>query len=58
MNLQLPTKLSVNSFKHSEMKEIIFEKQGAQPKLSTTERPRPGDDQILVKSLWAAMNPV
>lgn len=40
------------------MKEVVFEKLGAQPTLSETEKPKPGDDQILVKSLWTAMNPV
>ena len=40
------------------MKEVIFEKIGSQPTLGETEKPVPADDQILVKSLWTAMNPV
>ena len=40
------------------MKEVVFPQQGAEPVLSETEKPSPGADQILVKSLWMAINPV
>ena len=40
------------------MKEVIFEQLGSQPIIGEVERPSPQDDQILVKSLWTAMNPV
>jgi NADPH:quinone reductase-like Zn-dependent oxidoreductase len=41
------------------MKGVVFEKQGAEPKVvDNLEKPKPGPDQILVKSLWAAINPV
>ena len=41
------------------MKGVIFEKQGADPKVvDDLEKPKPGPDQILVKSLWTAINPV
>jgi NADPH:quinone reductase-like Zn-dependent oxidoreductase len=41
------------------MKGTVFEKQGAAPVVvGSLEKPRPGPDQVLVKSLWAAINPV
>ena len=41
------------------MKGVIFEKAGAQPKIvDDLEKPSPNSDQILVKSLWTAINPV
>ncbi|ETI23023.1 hypothetical protein G647_04819 [Cladophialophora carrionii CBS 160.54] len=41
------------------MKGVIFEKQGAEPKVvDDLEKPSPGPDQLLVKSIWTAMNPV
>lgn len=41
------------------MKGTIIEQLGAQPKvIDSLQRPRPGPDQILVKSLYLAINPV
>lgn len=41
------------------MKGVIVEKVGAEPKVvDSLDRPKPGSDQVLVKSLWTAMNPV
>jgi NADPH:quinone reductase-like Zn-dependent oxidoreductase len=40
------------------MKGVIFEKQGAEPTIAEAETPTPADDQILVKSLYTAMNPM
>lgn len=40
------------------MKGIVFESQGAQPKVGDIDVPKPGPDQILVKSIYAALNPV
>ena len=41
------------------MKGVVFEEQGAEPKVvENLEKPSPGPDQILVKSLWTAINPV
>ena len=43
----------------SNMKGVICEKQGGQLKLvDDVEKPKPGPDQLLVKSLWLAMQPV
>jgi NADPH:quinone reductase-like Zn-dependent oxidoreductase len=41
------------------MKGVIFEKQGAEPKVvDDLEKPSPGPEQLLVKSIWTAINPV
>jgi len=41
------------------MKGVIVEKVGDTPKVvETLEVPEPGEGQILVKSLYAAINPV
>ncbi|KIW10195.1 hypothetical protein PV08_11156 [Exophiala spinifera] len=41
------------------MKGVIFANQGADPKVvDTLERPKPGPDQLLVKSVFVAINPV
>jgi hypothetical protein len=41
------------------MKGVIFENQGAEPKVADDlEKPSPGPDQLLVKSIWTAINPV
>jgi len=41
------------------MKGVIFANQGAEPKVvDTLERPIPGPDQLLVKSIFVAINPV
>ncbi|KAF2167052.1 hypothetical protein M409DRAFT_54266 [Zasmidium cellare ATCC 36951] len=40
------------------MKGVVFEKQGAEPKVGNIDVPKPGPDQILAKSIYAAMNPV
>ncbi|KAH0846807.1 hypothetical protein AYO21_07366 [Fonsecaea monophora] len=41
------------------MKGVIFESAGAQPKVvETLEKPSPGPNQLLVKSIWVAINPV
>ena len=41
------------------MKGVIFESQGAKPKVvDSLEKPSPGPDQLLVKSIWTAINPV
>jgi NADPH:quinone reductase-like Zn-dependent oxidoreductase len=41
------------------MKGTVFEKQGAAPVvIDSLEKPKPGPKQVLVKSLWAAINPV
>ncbi|WPH02261.1 Hypothetical protein R9X50_00511700 [Acrodontium crateriforme] len=42
----------------SKMREVIFDQAGAEPRIGETQVPVPNDDQILVKSLWAAMNPI
>lgn len=41
------------------MKGVIFEAAGAEPKVvDTLTKPTPDPGQVLVKSLWTAMNPV
>jgi hypothetical protein len=41
------------------MKGVIFESQGADPKVvDDLEKPSPGPDQLLVKPIWSAINPV
>lgn len=40
------------------MKEVKIEKLGGELQLGEVDAPKPADDQILVKSLWTAMNPV
>lgn len=41
------------------MKGVTFADQGAEPKVvETLERPTPGPDQLLVKSIYVAINPV
>lgn len=41
------------------MKGVIFENAGAEPKVvDNLEKPKPSPDQILVKSLYTAINPV
>lgn len=41
------------------MKGIIFPSQGAEPKVvEDLKKPSPGPDQILVKSVYVAVNPV
>jgi NADPH:quinone reductase-like Zn-dependent oxidoreductase len=40
------------------MKGVVFEAQGAEPKIVESEMPKPTSNQILVKSLYAAMNPM
>ena len=41
------------------MKGVVFEKQGSGAEVvDSLERPKPESDQILVKSLWTAINPV
>ena len=41
------------------MKGVVFEKQGAEPKVvDNLEKPKPGPDQVLVKSLWTEIIPV
>jgi len=41
------------------MKGVIFEKMGDQPKVvDNLDKPKPGKGQVLVKSIWVAMNPV
>lgn len=41
------------------MKGVIIEKQGGEPVVTDKlEQPKTGPDQILVKSLYVAMNPV
>jgi NADPH:quinone reductase-like Zn-dependent oxidoreductase len=41
------------------MKGVIFEKAGAAPEVTDSlEKPKPGADQVLVKSLYTAINPV
>jgi hypothetical protein len=60
----IPTLLTSSSpprspFRTIRMKGVVFEKQGDQPKVvDYLEKPKPGPDQILVKSLWTAINPV
>ena len=41
------------------MKGVVFEEQGSEPMVvENLEKPSPSPDQILVKSLWTAINPV
>jgi NADPH:quinone reductase-like Zn-dependent oxidoreductase len=41
------------------MKGVIFEKAGAEPQVTDSlEKPKPDGDQILVKSIYTAINPV
>jgi NADPH:quinone reductase-like Zn-dependent oxidoreductase len=41
------------------MKGVIFESAGAQPKVvDNLEKPKPLPDQILVRSVYMAINPV
>ncbi|KIX93685.1 uncharacterized protein Z520_10591 [Fonsecaea multimorphosa CBS 102226] len=41
------------------MKGVIFAKVGAEPKIvEDLQKPSPGPDQLLVKSIWVAINPV
>ena len=41
------------------MKGVIFEQAGAEPKVTNRlEKPSPSTDQILVKSIYTAINPV
>ncbi|KAJ9612425.1 hypothetical protein H2200_004022 [Cladophialophora chaetospira] len=41
------------------MKGVVFANQGAEPKVvDDLEKPSPGADQLLVKSIWTAINPV
>ena len=40
------------------MKEVIIEQAGGDLKVVDGERPSPDSSQVLVKSLWTAMNPV
>jgi NADPH:quinone reductase-like Zn-dependent oxidoreductase len=41
------------------MKGVIFEQVGAEPKVvDTLPKPKPSADQILVKSIYTAINPV
>lgn len=41
------------------MKGVVFTNQGAEPKVvDTLEKPTPEPDQILVRSVYVAINPV
>lgn len=40
------------------MKAVIFSSVGAEPKVGDVPIPEPGDGQVLLKSLWAAINPI
>ena len=41
------------------MKAVAFAAAGAAPQVvDDIEKPTPSDDQVLVKSLWTAINPV
>jgi NADPH:quinone reductase-like Zn-dependent oxidoreductase len=41
------------------MKGVIFERAAAEPQVvDNLEKPKPSSDQILVKSLYTAINPV
>lgn len=41
------------------MKGVIFEKVGAEPQVvDSLDKPKPSPDQILVKSVYMAINPV
>lgn len=41
------------------MKGVVFEKAGAEPQVvDSLEKPQPSADQVLVKSLFMAINPV
>lgn len=41
------------------MKGVIFEKAGAEPQVvDSLDKPQPSPDQILVKSVYLAINPV
>jgi NADPH:quinone reductase-like Zn-dependent oxidoreductase len=41
------------------MKGVIFSGVGAAPQVvDNLTKPEPADDQVLVKSLWTAINPV
>ncbi|OAP56807.1 hypothetical protein AYL99_08919 [Fonsecaea erecta] len=41
------------------MKGVVFANAGAEPKIvDDLEKPSPGPDQLLVKSIWVAINPV
>lgn len=41
------------------MKGVVFKKQGSGPEvIDSLEKAKPEPDQVLVKSLWTAINPV
>lgn len=41
------------------MKGVVIEKAGAEPEVTDSlEKPKPSSDQILVKSIYMAINPV
>ncbi len=41
------------------MKGVVFEKAGAEPQVvDSLDKPQPSPDQILVKSVYVAINPV
>lgn len=41
------------------MKGVVFEKAGAEPQIvDNLEKPKPSPNQILVKSIYMAINPV
>ena len=41
------------------MKGVIFPNAGAEPEVvDDLEKPSPGPDQVLVRSIWTAINPV
>ncbi|EHY57342.1 hypothetical protein HRR83_002828 [Exophiala dermatitidis] len=47
------------SKQYSIMKGVVFPAVGAEPRVvDDLERPTPGTDQVLVKSIWTAINPV
>ena len=52
------TLTSANRQNPTTMKAVVFESQGAEPKVGDIDVPKPGPDQILVKSIYTAMNPV
>jgi hypothetical protein len=57
--IHFPYSFSTSSRLLFTMKGVIFESVGAQPKVvDNLEKPKPSPDQILVKSLCVAINPV
>jgi hypothetical protein len=59
LTLPIPLELPSSNCHTVRMKGVIFEKPGDTPKVvDYLEKPKPGPDQILVKSLWTAINPV